>query len=123
MNKNLSTYFIIICFIVLIVGLFIWKQKAQKPDPRAEVLAKCLAENKAAMYGAYWCSHCQNQKNMFGAAFKYVPYIECTEETQKCVDADVKGYPTWIFASGQKLEGVQSFDKLAETAGCDLPAF
>ena len=29
------------------------------------------------MYGLYWCPHCIEQKEMFGAAFHYVPYVEC----------------------------------------------
>ena len=29
------------------------------------------------MYGLYWCPHCIEQKEMFGDAFHYVPYVEC----------------------------------------------
>ena len=29
------------------------------------------------MYGLYWCPHCIEQKQMFGEAFHYVPYVEC----------------------------------------------
>lgn len=120
MGKNFSIYIIGVALIILIIGLFIWKENWQKPDPRAEILAKCLAEKKVTMYGAYWCGHCENQKNLFGPAFDFVPYVECTKWPQRCIDEGVKGYPTWIFPDGRKLEGEQSLETLAETAGCDL---
>ncbi len=74
------------------------------------------------MYGAYSCSHCQNEKKAFGEAFKYVPYVECTQETQKCLNAGVNGYPTWITASGQKYEGEQGLLGLSKISGCQLPS-
>src|ERR1700721_800170 len=40
-------------------------------------LAKCLASKQVRMYGLYWCPHCIEQKEEFGAAFHYVPYVEC----------------------------------------------
>ncbi len=74
------------------------------------------------MYGAYSCSHCQNEKKAFGEAFKYVPYVECTQETQKCLNAGVNGYPTWITASDQKYEGEQGLLGLSKISGCQLPS-
>ena len=29
-------------------------------------LAQCLTEKEVIMYGTEWCSHCKNQKAMFG---------------------------------------------------------
>ena len=81
--------------------------------------AKCLTQNDAIMYGASWCSHCQNQKELFGDAFQYVNYVECTEDTVLCDDAGVKGYPTWIVGE-QHLEGEQSFSTLSKLTGCKL---
>ena len=51
--------------------------------------AKCLATKQAKMYGLYWCPHCIEQKEMFGEAFQYVPYVECgikgsSEEAPEC---------------------------------------
>jgi len=61
--------------------------------------AKCLADKKVTMYGAYWCTHCQADKAAFGNSFKYVPYVECTEKVQECLAAGVEGYPTWIISN------------------------
>ncbi|MEK7478130.1 MAG: thioredoxin domain-containing protein [Patescibacteria group bacterium] len=92
------------------------------PNETAKVavvaLAKCLAAKKVTMYGAYWCSHCQNQKKAFGEAWPYVPYVECTQNTQLCLAKGIEGYPTWIFSTGQKLEGEQTLAKLAQASGC-----
>lgn len=41
-------------------------------------LARRLKAAGAKMYGAFWCSHCQEQKAEFGAAAqKDLPYVEC----------------------------------------------
>ncbi len=89
--------------------------------------AKCLAEKQVTMYGAYSCVHCQNQKKMFGDSFQYVPYVECTQEPKKCMDAGVQAFPTWINAveatdaAAPKLTGEVSLEKLAAFSGCTLP--
>ena len=46
--------------------------------PKAVELATRLREAGAKMYGAFWCSHCQEQKQAFGAeAQRDLPYVEC----------------------------------------------
>lgn len=83
--------------------------------------AKCLAEKQLTMYGAYWCPHCQEEKKAFGPAFSYVPYVECTQQPQTCLDQGIARYPTWIAADGQRYEGEQGLARLAEISGCPLP--
>lgn len=44
-------------------------------------LAKRLEEQGATMFGAYWCSHCYAQKQLFGAdAFARIRYVECARD-------------------------------------------
>lgn len=87
-----------------------------------DAFAQCLTEKKITMYGAVWCSHCQDQKKEFGSAFKYVNYVECPDNTAICTAKAIKGFPTWMNEDGSKrLEGFQSFEKLAELSGCQLP--
>jgi hypothetical protein len=86
---------------------------------KLETLASCLTEKGAVMYGAYWCSHCQEQKERFGAAFAKVTYVECEVQKQKCADDNIKGLPTWKFADGSSLSGAQEFSVLAKKAGCE----
>ena len=35
-------------------------------------LAQYLTSQNVTMYGTSWCSHCQNQKKLFGKSFKYI---------------------------------------------------
>lgn len=45
---------------------------------RGQQLAKRLKDAGAKMYGAFWCSHCHEQKEAFGSqAMRDFPYVEC----------------------------------------------
>jgi glutaredoxin len=79
--------------------------------------AKCLSEKGATMFGAEWCGHCKEQKEMFGESFKYVNYVECPQNQDLCQQKGITGYPTWII-NGIQNPGVQSFEKLKELTGC-----
>jgi len=76
------------------------------------------------MYGAYWCPHCANQKDLFGNSFQYVDYIECSlpsrAQTEFCNNAGIENYPTWEFQDGERTEGVMSLESLAARSGCEL---
>lgn len=101
-------------------------RRAAVPSPY-DGFAQCLAEKDATMYGAWWCPHCQNQKKLFGSAFQYVPYVECSPGRTKtmsaqCRDAGVEGYPMWKFSDGSTLSGEQTLEELAEKTACELPA-
>ena len=93
----------------------------QQTNGQLDAFAQCLAEKNITMYGAEWCPHCQNEKKAFGDSFKFVLYVECTDDPQKCLTAGINGYPTWIFPDGKKLEGEQGLNKLSQQSGCALP--
>jgi uncharacterized membrane protein/glutaredoxin len=83
-------------------------------------LARHLRETGAVMYGAYWCPHCQEQKDLFGAAAHDLPYVECDPKgvnarPDLCEKAGVKAFPTWVIG-GQRREGVQSLSALADAS-------
>ncbi len=97
-----------------------------KKPGKYDEFAQCLTDKGAKFYGAFWCPHCQKQKGMFGKAAKNLPYVECsTPDGQSqlpiCKDAGVKGYPFWIFADGETIEGEVRLDTLAEKTSCVLP--
>jgi len=108
------------------------EQETQGPTGQAtgdltamEEFAQCLTENDATMYGAYWCPHCDSQKQMFGDAVQHIDYVECDAEgenaqPQLCRDKGISGYPTWII-QGEKMTGVQSLESLASATGCQAP--
>ena len=78
--------------------------------------AKYLSEQGVKMYGTEWCSHCKNQKELFGASFQYVNYIDCDKKREECSSAGVQGYPTWRI-NGQNYPGEQPLERLAQLSG------
>jgi len=96
-------------------------------DHKYDSFARCLAGKNAKMYGLYWCPHCADQKQMFGASFRNVPYVECAmkdkpgELAPACKAVGVKLFPSWQFAGEQPREGVLSLEALSDKTGCSLP--
>lgn len=82
-------------------------------------LANCMTENGLIMYGTTRCSHCQTQKALFGDAFANVTYVDCDEDRQVCLDAGVRGFPTWIDGENNAFPGTQTLDRLAAISGCE----
>ena len=82
-------------------------------------LAKHLTSIGVKKYGAYWCPHCYEQKQLFGKeAFKEVNYIECAPQgknpqPEACQAAGIQSFPTWEI-KGKLYPGVQTPQKLAE---------
>ena len=89
-------------------------------DAETLALAECLTDSGAKFYGASWCPHCNDQKDMFGSAVTSIPYVECTENQAACNAAGITGYPTWIFADGTVTQGAQSLGVLAQLSGCEV---
>lgn len=122
-TKNIIITVVIIAGSILVSLFVIYRTQPAQPAQAAKLdgFAQCLAEKKITMYGAAWCSHCQNEKKAFGSSFKYIPYVECPDNPKACLDKGIKGYPTWIFPDGKKLEGEQGLEKLSNESGCSLP--
>lgn len=89
-------------------------------DSDLGVLASCLTEAGLTMYGTEWCSHCKTQKAMFGDNFAKVNYVDCDADKTACVAAGVQGFPTWVDNKGDNYPGVQTLEKLASLAGCEM---
>ena len=89
-------------------------------------LAQHLSESGAAMYGAYWCPHCADQKELFEGAVDQVPYVECAADgenaqPQLCQEKGIQGYPTWEI-NGELYPGTRPLEELAELSGFQPPA-
>jgi glutaredoxin len=111
---------IVAFYLANFTGFFV---KPAQPD-KYDNFAKCLTQKGAKMYGAYWCGHCKNQKELFGESFKYVTYIECDPKgdgakPELCIQNNVQGFPTWII-DGKYYEGEQSLETLSSLTGCPL---
>ncbi len=85
-------------------------------------LAAHLKQVGAKMYGAFWCPHCHDQKQLFGReASSQINYIECdlkgkNPQPDLCEAANVQSYPTWEI-NGKLVSGTQSMEELAELSG------
>lgn len=114
---------LIVLAALLLAGMILYRQQH-----KYDKFAQCLKQKGVLMYGAYWCPHCAEQKEKFGASFKYVPYVECgipgntRGENQTCKDAGIQHFPTWQFPpTGERFEGQLSVDDLSDRSGCSLP--
>jgi len=100
----------------------------QRSQHKYDTFARCLGARGVKMYGAWWCPHCVEQKEKFGASFEYAPYVECGVKgdthgrSQACRDAGIQHYPTWQFPPmGERVERVFSLEELSGRTGCSLP--
>jgi hypothetical protein len=110
--------------VVLLAGAYFagWYYNNHKYDR----FAQCLTAQQAKMYGLYWCPHCIEQKEEFGASFRYVHYVECAikgskEIAPECKVAGVTLFPSWQFGMDPPKEGVLSLNALSDKTGCSLP--
>ena len=115
---------IVLVLVAILAGL-LWLVR-HKQNSRLDAFAQCLGTKGVKMYGAYWCPHCDEQKEKFGSSFKYAPYVECGIKgsrsiAQACTDANIKHFPTWVFADGVRVEGAHELDFLGQATGCPLP--
>ena len=96
MKTKLFILFIVI-LVLLIGGLGMYINKADKGPSNLTGFAQCLKDSGAEFYGAFWCPHCQAQKALFGTAKQSLPYIECSNpdntQTQICKDKKIESYP------------------------------
>lgn len=94
--------------------------------PAEIALADHLQQIEAKMYGAYWCPHCHEQKQLFGKiAFAKITYIECdpagkNAQPQRCDRVGITGFPTWEI-DGQLHAGTLTLGELAQLSGYQGP--
>ncbi len=87
--------------------------------PAEIALAEHLNSVGAVKYGAYWCPHCYEQKQLFGKeAFSKINYVECAEggenaQPDSCRNVGVQAFPTWII-DGKVNAGTIPLETLAE---------
>jgi hypothetical protein len=123
-DGKIKKYLVWAGILVLLSGAYTlgWYHNNHKYD----AFAQCLSTKQAKMYGLYWCPHCIEQKEKFGASFRYVPYVECAIKDSKelateCKIAGVKLFPSWQFGSDPPKEGILSLEALSDKTGCSLP--
>lgn len=88
--------------------------------------ATCIADSGTEFFGAFWCPHCADQKELFSDSVDLLPYVECdangkNSEYAYCKAEGVQSYPTWKFPDGTVQTGVLSLEELSEQTSCPLP--
>ena len=122
--RKVAPKFYVFGGLALTAGLFSWYYSS---PGELDDFALCLNEKGATFYGAFWCPHCKQQKAAFGKSSGKIPYVECStpdgqRQTTACEEANIRSYPTWEFADGERLTGPQTLTTLADKTGCNLPA-
>jgi glutaredoxin len=89
---------------------------------RYDALGRCMASKQVKMFGAYWCPHCADQKEILGKSYRFV-YEECGvpgshAEQEECKAQGVKVFPTWRLPDGSLKPGVFSAQELSDKTGC-----
>ena len=117
-----------ICAVLVVAAFGLAYYLGNRVQHKHDGFARCLTERGVKMYGAWWCPHCVEQKEKFGASFEYVPYVECGikgdthGQSQICKDENVKHYPTWQFPpTGERVERTFTLQELSDRTGCALP--
>ena len=86
--------------------------------------AKYLNENNIVMYSAYWCPHCNDQKQLFGKkAVEELLIVECAKDGKNnqyklCQEKGIEGFPSWEI-NNQIYSGTMSLNELAKMTNYD----
>ncbi|MBI2465997.1 MAG: hypothetical protein HYV66_02070 [Candidatus Sungbacteria bacterium] len=119
--KHKTKFLGFLIVILIFTFLFLIFKSDDSQARQLDEFAQCLSDKGIIMYGAEWCSHCQAQKELFDQSFRYINYVECPQDPQKCLSVGVEAYPTWLMPDGQKLVGEQSLETLSQKTTCLLP--
>ena len=126
MHKQTKNRIIKITCGLAVLALIVLALRENAKPGQYDDFTKCLKDKGTIFYGAFWCSHCQNQKALFEKSKQYLPYVECSTENGKgqtaiCEQKGIKSYPTWVFADGTQESREFDLNELAEKTGCVLP--
>ncbi len=118
-------YSISLLIIISVLTVFAFTScKSEPVDGQYAKVAQCLSEKGVKFYGAYWCGHCANQKELFGDDFKYVDSYECDARGKEanpeaCAEAGIQAYPSWFFPGQGVITGTRPIEELAKKANCE----
>lgn len=92
--------------------------------PNLVAFAQALTAAGAKLYGAAWSADTTEQRAMFEDGGQFLPFVEVTNANrtpnQTATDNSITTYPTWVFADGSRLVGIQTLEELSEHTGIDI---
>jgi large repetitive protein len=87
--------------------------------------ANALKAAGAKLYGAGWSAETTAQKELFQDGGPLLDFTEVTNADRTpnttATQNNITTYPTWIFADGSRLVGVQTLQALSDHANIDIP--
>jgi len=96
--------------------------------PDLVAFAKAIADSGTIFFGAAWCPHCTEQKELFEDGGSFLPFVEVTNldnpVTLNAVGTaeGISSFPTWEFPDGTRLEGTQTLETLSQRSGVAIPS-
>lgn len=117
---------VVVVVVLVITAVLLVGNNTPAPPESPDSFAQCLTDNGATLYGAFWCPHCNDQKELFGEDIEFINYVECStpdgqDQTSACQTAGIQAYPTWKFGDGSQQTGLLTFQQLAQKTGCSAP--
>lgn len=103
-----------IILVILIIGIF--SIKLFYKESATESLTKCISNN-SHLYSFTGCSHCQEQRRLFGDYYNLLSVTDCINDTQECVHMNVTATPSW-YINDTMYVGYKSLKQLKELTGC-----
>lgn len=108
--------------LVVICGVVCFVFLAGCGTQTSATFGTCLADMGYKFYGAYWCGHCNAQKQELQSAAQTL-YVECSlpnrgGQTEECKEAGITAYPTWEYPDGTRETGTRSIEFLEQHSGC-----
>ncbi len=126
-SKTSNSYLLYAGAVIAVIALIVFAgiQNNETKTDYSE-FAQCVTDEGMTMYGAWWCSHCNEQKEAFGDAFELISYTECSAPgsrtmSDECDEAGIEGYPTWVLSDGTMMPGKKTMEELAEISECEIP--
>jgi len=92
------------------------------PEPESlQEFIGCLNDAGFKIYGATWCTYCQQLVGMLGGydAVEDI-YVECTKNEDLCKQEGVESYPT-IKINGVVFDKQRTFENFSAETGCPVP--
>jgi len=122
MSKKIVIVLILIVIALALAAVILtFYSPSQAGNSKLDDFAKCLALKNIVMYGTPWCEWCQKQEALFGRAFQFISFSDCSKNPQECVAKGINGTPTWIFPGGKKIQSYLTLEQLSQESGCELP--
>lgn len=111
-RSKIITLVIFILIIIIATLSFTIKPK----NHTNQELAKCIGE-RSTLYLQLGCSHCEDQKNLFGENYQYLNVVDCFYDPQECTNNNIEATPTWKI-KGNLYKGFQTIEELKSLTEC-----